>query len=48
MGSCLLYAQLFNAAQRSGGPAAGELGRAGLCKERKFSEKEKTDCVVLA
>lgn len=48
VGSWLLYAQLFNAAQRSGGPAGGELGRAGLCKERKCGEKERTDCSPVA
>lgn len=47
VGSWLLHAQLFNTAQRSCGPAAGELGTAGLCKERECSEKERTDCAVL-
>lgn len=42
MGNWLLYAQLLTAAQRSGGPAGGALGRAGSHKERKCGEKERT------
>lgn len=48
VGNGLLYAQLLIAAQRSGGPARGTLGRAGSCKEKKYGEKERAVCSPVA